>query len=140
MKKLTTLSPRPDDVLCGRGGKGGKKFDHFGNKTFRSLVSMNKEYYALCDNQEKKDIAKDIINTIKSFNPPGRFLEYNKISCEWEEIDERKALKKTTQALRENQRYYKKAIEVLPLIEDGRLEPITDEEMKFIVETFCRRK
>ena len=138
--KHVILSPRPDDVLCGRGGRGGIQFDHRGNKTFRSLVSIHKEHYALCDNQEKQEIAKDIINTIKGFNPPGRFLKYNKISFKWEEINEKKTMKKTTQALRENQRYYKKAIEVLPLKEDKALEPITDEEMDFIVETFCRRK
>ena len=33
---------RINDVLCGRSGKGGFKFDHNGNKNFRDLVHANK--------------------------------------------------------------------------------------------------
>ena len=37
-----TLSLMPNDVLCGRGGKGGVKYNSMGKTIFRSLVTMNK--------------------------------------------------------------------------------------------------
>ena len=72
----------------------------------------------------------------------GRFLEYNKTSLQWEEIDQRKAINKTCQALREKQPYLRKAMELLPILKtDGKkLEPLNDEEIDFIMETFCRKK
>ena len=51
-----------------------------------------------------------------------------------------KKMRKTTQALKENQQCYKKVMEILPLKENEILESIADEEMKFIAETFFRRK
>jgi len=56
----------------------------------------------LCDHKlEKREIAKSIIKTIKELDPPGRFIELNRVTLDWEEIDENKAIIKTSQALRE---------------------------------------
>ena len=72
----------------------------------------------------------------------GRFLEYNKISLTWEEISQAKAINKTCQALREKQPYLRKAMEILPIIkiDDKKLEPLSNEEIDFIRETFCSKK
>ena len=34
------ITPNQNDVLSGRGGKGGIMYDHAGNQTFRKLVKM----------------------------------------------------------------------------------------------------
>ena len=34
------IAPNQNDVLSGRGGKGGITYDHAGNQTFRKLVKM----------------------------------------------------------------------------------------------------
>ena len=41
---------KQNDVLCGRSGKGGFKFDHLGNKYFRDLVYANKVSYSFVSN------------------------------------------------------------------------------------------
>ena len=71
-------------------------------------------------------------------------MVYNKISHKWEELNEKKAINKTCQALREKQPYLRKAMEILPIIsvdddDDEALKPLNSEEIKFIVETFCSK-
>ena len=41
------ISLRSTDVLCGRGGRGSKQFEHPGSKAFRSIVASNKVNYPL---------------------------------------------------------------------------------------------
>ena len=111
--QISNVHPCTNDVLCGRGGCGGKTFEHIGNKRFRALVSENKKDFALSDSKEKKrEIAMDIIRTIKYSSPSGGFLQFNKQSMQWEQINDSKALMKTLQALRENQRYFKQTIKM----------------------------
>ena len=42
-----------------------------------------------------------VFNKIKLFDPPGRFLKYEKLSLRWEQISDNKAMEKIMQALRE---------------------------------------
>ena len=51
----TNISKYPlvNDVLCGRGDRGGRSFEHVGNKRFHKLVLDNKEHYAMSHGQEK---------------------------------------------------------------------------------------
>ena len=35
------IVPHPNDVICGRGGKGGKIFENFGNKNYRNLIKIS---------------------------------------------------------------------------------------------------
>jgi len=95
--------PHPHDVLCGRGGYANT---HTGNKTFRQWVFERKERYGQEGKKvDKAKIAREILNKVKSLNPPGRFLTRADVKCNgalyWIEIDDTKAMAKTSQALRE---------------------------------------
>ena len=57
--------------------------------------------YLLCKNDEKKKIAKSIINAIKAQIPPSRFLKFHSHSGLWNLIDDKRALDKSCQSLRD---------------------------------------
>jgi len=96
MKDIKT--PHDHDVLSGRGGATLK---HVGNYTFRYLVSFNKEAYVRCCKSDKRKISRAIVEAIRKQNPPGRFLAYDRSSGFWSDIGDKKAIEKTSQALRE---------------------------------------
>ena len=101
-----------NDIVCGRGGAALK---HPGNLAYRKIVNINKTLYATCLKAEKLRISKSIVAAIREVN--GRFLEREdgKISttldeCNedgspvtWCDIGDRRAIEKTSQALREGQ-------------------------------------
>lgn len=99
-------NPGPSDVLCGRGGGINA---HVGNVAFRELVQVEKERYNLAANkQEKAEISQDIVDHVKGRG--GRFLQKDDsrpFSANspnggwWIEIDDTRAIAKTSQALRE---------------------------------------
>mmetsp|Transcript_22420 Transcript_22420/g.29461 ORF Transcript_22420/g.29461 Transcript_22420/m.29461 type:complete len:472 (+) Transcript_22420:136-1551(+) len=87
------------DVLCGRGGLTNH---HAGNMFFRRLVRLKQEAYLLASKREKAGVARDIVDSIRQLQPPGRFLKKDaKNPNTWVEIGDRKAREKTSQALRE---------------------------------------
>lgn len=91
--------PHANDVLCGRGGKAN---NHPGNVCFRDLVRQRRPtYVAVRSKKEKGLISEGIVNEIRRLNPPGRFIIYDGKIKQWIEISERKAKRKTAQALRE---------------------------------------
>lgn len=96
--------PHPHDILCGRGGSIN---NHVGNKVFRDWVHERKDHYNLAVNkQEKARVSREVINLVKNQDPPGRFLTRDPNSPAvgapwWIEIDDVKAMAKTSQALRE---------------------------------------
>lgn len=102
LRHLTSVDdieePHPHDILK---GKGRKISSHIGNVRFRSLVKSLKLKYALAPKEEKPFFAKHVIESISTWNPPGRFLAFNKETNIWEEMTKRKAMDKTRQALRE---------------------------------------
>ena len=72
-----------------------------GNRQFREIVNSNREFYlAAKSKSEKLIIARNVIDHIRSLHPPGRFL--SKENGAWFEVKKEVALKKTSQALREN--------------------------------------
>lgn len=87
---------KPQDVLCGRGGLTNS---HVGNKNFRKVVAEYQQEYLVAKKKEKKEIAKRIVNRIQ--HAGGRFLKRSADSHVWSEVTEKKALEKTSQALRE---------------------------------------
>ena len=103
-------TPQANDVLCGRGGGINS---HPGNKAFRTWVHERKESYNLASNKhEKAKVSVEVIERVKSQNPPGRFLAREEnanfgsggmpgVTGYWIEIDLNKAIAKTSQALRE---------------------------------------
>ena len=100
------------DIICGRGGLSLK---HPGNAAYRQITSLNKEIYATCPKSEKLRISKSIVNAVRQIN--ARFLEREdgKTSrsldetdaagnpVTWRDIGDKRAIEKTSQALREGQ-------------------------------------
>ena len=113
------------DVICGRGGAALR---HPGNLAYRKLVNLNKGLYATCLKTEKLRISKSIVAAIREVK--GRFLEREdgKISAtldekddsgdpvKWSDIGDRRAIEKTSQALREGQ---PKLLKKLAELQDG---------------------
>lgn len=92
------ICPHYNDVLNGRG----KFAMHWnGNRFFRTLVESHKVEYLNADNEKKITIARSIINTIRTQNPPGRFLKLDASTNKWNDIGNKKATRKIRQALRE---------------------------------------
>lgn len=96
MKDIT--DPREQDVLCGRGGAALR---HPGNQTYRRLVNLNKPLYIKCLKTEKLKISRSIVAAIRE--QQGRFLERDVKKQTWYDIGDKKAIEKTSQALREGQ-------------------------------------
>ena len=100
--------PRETDVLCGRGGAALR---HAGNQTYRRLVNLNKGLYITCMKTEKLKISRSIVAAIRE--QKGRFLERDAKKGVWYDIGDKKAVEKTSQALREGQpKLRKKMVEM----------------------------
>jgi hypothetical protein len=90
------------DVLCGRGGLTNQ---HAGNEWYRRLVQSNRALYKSCPKHTKLLVSKAILQAVQQQLPPGRFLEVNKKddTGTWCEISYKRAVDKTSQALRERE-------------------------------------
>jgi hypothetical protein len=95
---IDVTDPRETDVLCGRGGAALR---HPGNQTYRRLVNLNKGLYITCLKTEKLKISRSIVAAIRE--QKGRFLERDSKKGTWYDIGDKKAIEKTSQALREGQ-------------------------------------
>lgn len=91
------IEPRDSDVICGRGGSSLR---HPGNQTYRRLVNLNKGLYITCLKTEKLKISRSIVAAIRE--QKGRFIEKDKDGTYYD-IGDKKAVEKTSQALREGQ-------------------------------------
>ena len=93
--------PHDHDLICGRGGKVNA---HPGNRRFRSWVNDRKEAYTRAQAKgEKNAIAQSILEALFSQNPPGRVLQFDEKNGMYTEVSFKKAMSKTTQALREGE-------------------------------------
>eukprot|EP00587_Corethron_hystrix_P000757 CAMPEP_0113306466 /NCGR_PEP_ID=MMETSP0010_2-20120614/5704_1 /TAXON_ID=216773 ORGANISM="Corethron hystrix, Strain 308" /NCGR_SAMPLE_ID=MMETSP0010_2 /ASSEMBLY_ACC=CAM_ASM_000155 /LENGTH=556 /DNA_ID=CAMNT_0000161135 /DNA_START=362 /DNA_END=2032 /DNA_ORIENTATION=- /assembly_acc=CAM_ASM_000155 len=90
--------PHANDVLCGRGGGTN---NHSGNERFRLLVASKKRQYLQSSKRDKPTVSKEIVAEIRTLNPSGRFLTKNNKTGLWDDIGDKKAREKTSQALRE---------------------------------------
>ena len=87
----------PNDVLLGRGGN---TFRHIGNRKFRDLARSLARKYANSTKLAKSQIARDMVNSLKDVDPPGRFLK--KVGFrQWEEVPDVIAREKASQCLRD---------------------------------------
>ncbi len=115
--------PRETDVLCGRGGAALR---HAGNQTYRRLVNLNKGLYITCMKTEKLKISRSIVAAIRE--QKGRFLERDAKKGVWFDIGDKKAVEKTSQALREGQpKLRKKMVEmgqIPPEQSNGGIDPV----------------
>jgi hypothetical protein len=85
-----------NDVLCGRGGATN---NHDGNRRFRSTVTEHQPEYLEARKKDKAVIARRIVRIIRERG--GRFLRRDENTGEWIDVGDRKAVEKTSQALRE---------------------------------------
>jgi hypothetical protein len=110
--------PSPLDVLCGRGGASLR---HLGNLNYRRLITINKARYVASRKMEKLKISRSIVEDIR--DQGGRFLERQ--WDEWHEIGDKKAVEKTSQALREGQPKLRQTMEI-PGVEPSLMHAIGD--------------
>ena len=111
------VQPKPNDVLSGRGNSAK---NHNGNLHFRKLVESARDYYVALPPNKKILVSQLFFGAVKSLNPPGRFLkEKEKVHDLWEELEEKDALAKTSQALREGQPEHKKSEVVRRIASSG---------------------
>jgi hypothetical protein len=96
MTEATKNEPQENDVLLGRGGGTN---NHSGNVAFRSIVARHQAEYLQAKKKDKVTIARRIVGLVHKNG--GKFLRKNTTSGEWEEVAEKKATEKTSQALRE---------------------------------------
>ena len=86
--------PKDADVLCGRGGKVNK---HPGNIVYRKVVEYNKSYYQSVHKKHRILVSQSIVRAILNYG--GRFMGQK--GKEWTPICFKRAVQKTSQALRE---------------------------------------
>lgn len=99
---MLTITPHDHDVLCGRGGLTNH---HKGNAWYRRLVSCNRPLYRGSPKHTKLLVSKAIVQAVHSQSPPGRFLERHKTTGLWHPVAYKRAVDKTSQALREKERF-----------------------------------
>jgi len=90
--------PHENDVLYGRGGGTNH---HAGNKRYRKKVEGSKLNYISSKRLDKPLVALQIIRDWRSQDPPGRFLKQDESTGMWNDVGDKKAREKTSQALRE---------------------------------------
>ena len=94
------LEPGENDCLFGRGGGTNH---HPGNKVYRQLVEGRKAKYMASKRLDKPLVAMEIIDEWRALDPPGRFLKQDDHTKVWNDVGDKKAREKTSQALREKQ-------------------------------------
>lgn len=85
-----------NDVLCGRGGATNT---NEGNKRFRGIVADHQPKYLQARKKDKAAIARSIVRIVREKG--GRFLKRNNSTGVWNDIGDKQASSKTSQALRE---------------------------------------
>jgi hypothetical protein len=94
---IILADPRDTDVLLGRGNGIA---NYPGNLMFRQTVCAHRQLYENAYRSEKQSVAKQVIDSISSLDPPGRFIELTK-GGKYVLVPIEKVLEKTCQALRE---------------------------------------
>lgn len=101
--------PHEHDVLYGRGGGTNH---HIGNKRYRKMVEDKKVDYCNSKRLDKPLVALNIIRHWREQDPPGRFLKLDEKTGLWDDVGDKKAREKTSQALREKAPELRKQQEV----------------------------
>jgi hypothetical protein len=107
----------------------GATNQHIGNIRFRQLVSKHKLEYITANKGEKPKIAMFVVNTWRSMDPPGRFLQKTNPemgdTSYWHDVGETDARKKASQCLRE------KTPDIAPILKKlNQEQEIEEEKMK----------
>ena len=88
---------KSNDVICGRSREAR---NHPGNMQYNKIVSLNKNLYTTCKTSEKSNFSKSIVTAVREAGV--RFLEQLNDGS-YRDIGDRRAVEKTSQALREGQ-------------------------------------
>lgn len=115
----------PHFVMCGRGERANR---HPGNKAFRRVVEANRPQYHSGPRRNKILIAESIVQAVYHQVPPGRFVRFDKESELWIDVGTKAAIKKTSQALREDSQKDKSASEESSKKDDDNESSNSDEE------------
>merc|ERR1712232_1255880 len=118
-KPVVYVEPVDNDVLCGRDKSYNR---HPGNKVFKAMIIAKAESYcATTTKQEKMDMTKLIVNTLKK-DHGARFLKPVKFASDsegpvgftgdWEEISDQLARDKVSHALRFTASHSKRKLEI----------------------------
>ena len=71
------------------------------NPLIFSKLLWLQELYVSSTKREKMSISRSIVQAVRSLDPPGRFLDKDPVSGLWHDIGHKKAVEKTSQALRD---------------------------------------
>jgi hypothetical protein len=99
------IEPSDLDIILGRHKYC---FHHVGNKSFRTLIANNSEWYAsVSTKRDKMAVVAFLLNLIQSGK--GRFLKEGPSFSQWHEVDNRIAREKISHALRDqaNQKMFR---------------------------------
>jgi hypothetical protein len=91
--------PTEVDVLLGRGGKSN---NHPGNNRYRSEVYKLQDWYKTCIKTSKTNLSQCLVDWVHSYG--GRFLALDSKTKTWFVVDNLRARKKCSQALRESKK------------------------------------
>lgn len=116
--------PTEYDVLFGRGGFTNC---HYGNRRFRDIIALHRPDYIRAIKMEKPNVARKIVNGIRTGDNPGRFLKKNE-DGKWYDVGDRNACEKTSQGLRERTNAEKRQRSALREALRIRKEDLTEEE------------
>jgi hypothetical protein len=94
------LTPRPADVLFGRGKT---VVEHPGNTRFRQVVDLFMHKYTTAGRTEKTPILEIIMHMVQG--SAGRFLK-REDGINWEEVDDATAREKVAHAFRNQRRFH----------------------------------
>lgn len=95
---LQFVERNKNDVLKGRGVVIN---DYPGNLQYRFIVNQYKTSCVHSEKHVKAQIARHIYEKIQRMDPPGRFLDQDRLTKRWYVISERDALHKIKIALRD---------------------------------------
>ena len=123
--------PHDNDIMYGRGGGTNH---HPGNKMYRKLVEDKKLDYVNSKRLDKPLVALYIIRTWRTQVPPGRFLKMDEKTGLWNDVGDKKAREKTSQALREKAPLIRKQQEDERKEEAGEEEDVSSDNQK----VWCR--
>ena len=80
----------------------GKSNHHPGNEWYQRLIKSSRPLYRACPKHSKLLVATAIVHAVEQQN--GRFLERNEHTGFWYRVPHKRAVNKTSQGLRENDR------------------------------------
>ena len=77
---------------------------------FLRFIMTCKELYVTSTKKQKMKISRSIVEAVRSLQPPGRFLEKHPSNGTWYDIGDKKAVEKTSQALRDGAAFLRKQL------------------------------